>query len=119
GADHLSINVITYNFFRSIRSTRADYFILLTTLLGQKEVLIASVLAIVVILLVKKRYRLASHFALLLAMTAFFIFVLKNVFHSLRPWGILHAPDTFSMPSGHATLSFALFLGIAYFAART
>src|SRR5207237_537260 len=34
--------------------------------------------------------------------------------HSTRPWGILHNPESFSMPSGHATLSTAFYLGIAF-----
>lgn len=118
GAPHLAINELSYNFFRSIRSERIDHYVLVTTLLGQKEVLFILGLLVAGLLLIQKRYRLATHIGLLLILTAGSIFLLKNLFHSLRPWGISQAPETYSMPSGHATLSFAIFFGLTYFATR-
>lgn len=118
GASHLNLNLIIHNFFRSIRGVRLDNCALYITLIGQKEILFTALGAIIVLLLVRKRFRLATHFALLLALTAASVFILKNTFQSLRPWGILQSPDSFSMPSGHATVSFTILLAIAYFSTK-
>ena len=112
GSANILINNALYHLFRGIRTPSLDQTILYLTLLGQKEVLLSSLLLIVLWLIYNKHLRLALHGFLLGMIAAGSVFSLKRLFHLPRPWGILHSPESFAFPSGHATLAVAVYIGI-------
>lgn len=118
GAPHLAINETVYHLFRGIRSDYVYHGMLDLTLLGQKEVLLPATLIIFAWLLLIKRYRTALHLFTLAVLAAGGVYVFKHLFLLERPWGLFHSSENYSMPSGHATLSAAIYLGVAYLLAH-
>lgn len=114
GPAEITINQIIFHLFRGIRSHCADDIFLNITLLGQKEVVLPIFLTVSAWFWYRKRTRAALHIIGLAILMAGSIYLIKNCLHSLRPWGILQSPDTYSMPSGHSTLSATLYIGLAY-----
>lgn len=114
GASNLSVNDAVFHLFRGIRNTYTDNIMLNITLLGQKEVILPVVLVLFGWLLISKRWRTAVHALALGIIAAGSVFTLKNIIKSQRPWGIFASPETYSMPSGHSTLSFTIYMGLAF-----
>lgn len=119
GAKNIIINNTMFHFFRSIRSTGADSIAIDITLLGQKQVILPVVGVLFAWLIYTKRLRAAFHALALGVIAASSVFIIKHLVQSPRPWGIMHSPETFSMPSGHTTLATAVYFGIAYMIANT
>lgn len=119
GADTLTINDAVYHLFRGIRQPVMDNAMIFTTLLGQKQVIYIVILAVFAYLLYSKHYREASHAFLLVLLAMGNVFVFKHLIMSPRPWGILNNSETFSMPSGHTTLSAVLYFGLAFLLASS
>lgn len=113
GAVSITANDVIFHFFRGIRTEKIDGIMQCISLLGQKQVIVPVALALFGWLLWVKRTRAAFHVLGLVVLAAGSIFTLKHLFQSLRPWGILQSPETFSMPSGHTTLSATIYMGIA------
>lgn len=114
GASHIMINDAVFHLFRGLRNPTADKYILNITLLGQKEVVLPLVIVLFIWFIIRRRWRTAYHSLALGILAAGSVFVLKNVIQSLRPWGIVNPPETFSMPSGHVILSTTVFLGLGF-----
>lgn len=119
GAENVTANQAIYHLFRGIRSDTADNVMIYITMLGQKEVVIPAIVIFFAWLLILKRWRVALHAVTLGVLAAGSVFVIKNIIKSPRPWGIFASPETYSMPSGHATLSTTVFLGLAFLIARS
>jgi len=119
GAGNIMVNDALFHLFRGIRTDRADSLMIDITLLGQKQVILPVVAVLFAWLMVWKRWRTAFHALALGVMAAGSAFVIKNIIQSPRPWGIFHGPETFSMPSGHATLSTTVYLGLAFLLASS
>ncbi len=114
GPAEIRINNTLYHFFRGIRTHGLDTIMINLTLLGQKQVLLPVVLVFFGWLIFLKRWRLAFHALALAVLAAGGIFVIKHILKSPRPWGIYFNPESYSMPSGHATLSTTVFMGFAF-----
>lgn len=114
GASNLAANNTLFHFFRGIRNDYVDTIMINITLLGQKEVVLPVVVILFGWLLISKRWRTAAHTLALGVIAAGSVYALKNIIRSPRPWGILESPETYSMPSGHATLSLTLYMGLAF-----
>ncbi len=119
GPDGLTINNALYHFFRGIRTKGLDSVMIDITLLGQKQVILPVVIVVFGWLIFSKRWRLAFHALALAILAAGGVFVIKNIFKSPRPWGIFSNSETYSMPSGHATLATTVFIGFAFLVARS
>lgn len=118
GANNLVVNDAMYHLFRGLRTPKVDSIMLYITLFGEKTILVPVMAALTAWLFITKRPRAAIHVILLAALSGASIWVLKNAFHSLRPWGIPLATETFSMPSGHTTLATLFYAGIALVLSR-
>lgn len=118
GAANMVVNDAVFHLFRGIRNPTLDAIMLNFTILGQKEVLFTTLIVASIFLFFTKRKRAAYHLVALGVLAGGAVFVLKHLIHSIRPWGILNSPESFSMPSGHATLSATVFFGLAYFLTR-
>ncbi len=105
GSQTIGVNNVFFYLFRSFRSPNADNFQIFLTLLGDKKVLVPTILAIFAWLCWKRNWHTAWHVLLLLGLTGASILLFKNSIHSPRPWGIMNSPESHSFPSGHTTLS--------------
>lgn len=114
GANNIMVNDALFHLFRGIRTPAADTVMIWITYLGQKEVILPVVAVIFAWLIIWKRWRAAFHAAALTVMAAGTVYFLKNFLRSERPWGIFHNTESFSMPSGHATLATTVFMGLAF-----
>lgn len=118
GANNIAVNDAIFHLFRSIRSSSMDDIMLSITLLGQKQIIALIVAAVCLWLIFKKHVRTALHVLGLGVLAGGSVFVLKHLIQSMRPWGIAESPETYSMPSGHTTLSATIYIGIAFLIAR-
>lgn len=114
GSSNIMVNDAMFHLFRGIRSDVADNVMIYITLLGQKQVILPVVAVIFAWLIIWKRWRAAFHAAALAILAAGGVYVLKNIIKSPRPWGIFQNAETYSMPSGHSTLSATLFMALAF-----
>lgn len=114
GASNIMVNDALFHFFRSIRTDKLDDIAIDITLLGQKQVILPVIFAVFGWLCYCKNWRAALHTFGLGVLAAGSVFVTKNLICSARPWGIAQSPETFSMPSGHSTLSATVFFGLAF-----
>lgn len=119
GAANILANEVTFHLFRGMRSQTFDNSMLLITFLGQKQVILPIVGVIFIWLLIYKRWRAAFHTLLLGILAGGSVFIGKRIIQSARPWGILLSPESYSMPSGHATLTITIFMGLAYLIAQS
>lgn len=119
GAENIAVNDTAYHLFRGIRTEMADKIMIALTLLGQKQVILTMVAALFAYLLFSKRWRAAIHALALAVLASGSVFIIKRLVESTRPWGIFNGPETYSMPSGHATLSATIYMGIAFILANT
>lgn len=114
GAANLIVNDAAYHLVRGIQNEIASNIMIGITLLGESTVIFPVILALIAYVLFIKRYRAALHLGLLTILTSGGIYVIKHLVQSPRPWGIMGQAPSFSMPSGHATVSMAFYVGIAY-----
>jgi membrane-associated phospholipid phosphatase len=88
---------------------------LFITLLGDKFVLLPLVATLFGWLIYTKHWRTGAHVLALGLLCAGSIELFKNIVHSTRPWGVLgNSTAGFSFPSGHVTLAFAFYFGLAF-----
>lgn len=115
---NIGINDAIFHLFRGVRLASLDDWVLNITLLGQKEIALVIVLALVAWLFISKQWRAACHALALGLLAAGGIFMTKHLAHVARPWGIATHSTTFSMPSGHTVMATALYMGLAFLIAR-
>lgn len=109
-------NDVMFHLFRglSFRSNELDDTMINITLLGQKQVILPLVVTLFLWLAFWKRIWTAFHLLALGICAAGSVFVIKHILKIPRPWGIFHAPETYSLPSGHTVLSTTIYLAIAF-----
>jgi membrane protein DedA with SNARE-associated domain/membrane-associated phospholipid phosphatase len=117
--EHLFVNNAMFHFFRGMRSPHLDHLMISITMLGQERVILPIIIVLFVWLMIIKRQRAAYHLLAVGMLGASSIFILKHVIQSPRPWGIMLSPHSYSMPSGHSTLSTMIFMSIAFFIAHS
>ncbi|HTM63734.1 MAG TPA: VTT domain-containing protein [Gammaproteobacteria bacterium] len=118
-AASLTVNEAIFHLFRGARQPWLDNIMIDITLLGQKQVIYPVIIVIFGYLLYSKHFREASHAFMLGIFGAGSVFVFKHVIESTRPWGIMNNAETFSMPSGHTTMSAILYIGLAFLIANS
>lgn len=114
GSQDLTINTVFFHFFRSIRTPHFDTIMLFITFFGEKKILLPVVVVLFAWLAFKKHWHTAWHVLALGVIAAGGVHLLKIMAHSPRPWGLVHNSETYSFPSGHATLSIALYTGFTF-----
>jgi len=101
-------NEPVYHLMRSLRAISADRFFVALTLLSSK-VLMPMWLAVFVWLLIGKYWRAAFHWLALGLLCFAGAGIFKHLIHSARPTGLITTPEGWSFPSGHTTVSLAIF----------
>lgn len=119
GPASIFFNDALFHLFRGIRNTSADTIMINITLLGQKQIVLPTVLLFFICLLIYKRWWTAIHALALGVIAGGAVFVIKHIIHSPRPWGIFQNPESYSMPSGHTTLATTVYMGLAFLIASS
>lgn len=107
------INESIYHLFRGIYTPQGRNIMVYLTLLGQKQVILPVACIIVAWFLFTRQWHIAFHALGLFVLTVISVVLIKHGLHSPRPWGIVHAPESFSFPSGHTTLTTTFYIGLA------
>jgi membrane protein DedA with SNARE-associated domain/membrane-associated phospholipid phosphatase len=110
-SNQLIVNNALFYLFRSLRGASGDHTFIGFTLLGQDYILIPVVAILTLYFIWKKYWHTAIHTVILLSLTGIGITVFKHLVKSIRPWGI-EGVSGYSFPSGHTTLSTALYAGL-------
>lgn len=109
----LLINQSIYHLFRGIYTPEGRDIMIYITLLGQKQVIVPAACIIVAWFFITKQWHIALHALGLFVLTIISVVAIKHGVHSLRPWGIVQSPESFSFPSGHTTLTTTFYIGLA------
>ncbi|MBD9427433.1 bifunctional DedA family/phosphatase PAP2 family protein [Pseudomonas sp. PDM15] len=100
------------------RSASVDSLAILITGLGDFRTQVAAGVLVTLLLLLSRRVHAAIFLASCTLFTALATTGLKQLFARARP-DVLHQPlETFSLPSGHSSAAFALFLALGVLAGR-
>ena len=98
-------------------SSIVHFFILITSLGSTAISCLVVILVCVICAIIRQPYILIGLLVSTLG-SSIFTFLSKLLFHRVRPAGILLLEQSYSFPSGHATISIALYGFIAYLAIR-
>jgi membrane protein DedA with SNARE-associated domain/membrane-associated phospholipid phosphatase len=103
-----ALNFPIYNLLRSLRNDYVDSVMVVITMLGDKTLVLFSGL-LFIWMLVKRYWRTAWHWLLLLITTVGLEHFIKHLIFSPRPGNLLNGPIDSSFPSGHTLCSFTFF----------
>ncbi len=103
----------------SIHTQVGNNVMIAATLLGEKKVLLPAGAIIFVWLLWQRYYRAAWHWLAALSLSGSLAYLIKYLYYSPRPGGILALDLSSSFPSGHVVLSVAVYGFLAILVART
>ena len=106
------------HFFQGLRSTWADLFFVAVTELGDSLVNTSLVIAIFIVLLLKRLRRTALFWLLAAVGGSIGMQFLKWAFHLPRPTNLYEGISSFSFPSGHTTMSVVIYGFLAIILAR-
>lgn len=107
-------NDVVYYFFRNLRVPWLDKIVIVITSFGYYKMLSVVVAALIIWLVVRRQRLAAIHWFIGWMCVLGSIFILRLLYFSSRPWGILRAPTTSSFPSGHVTGSIVFYFLFAF-----
>jgi membrane protein DedA with SNARE-associated domain/membrane-associated phospholipid phosphatase len=107
-----------YHFFQSLRTPWADHFLVAATELGDSFVNICISGSVLLVLLLRRRYRTAGYWVLTILGGLVGVQLLKWLVHLPRPVAIYHGTSAYGFPSGHTTMSVILYGFLAILIAR-
>ncbi|MCD6055935.1 MAG: yabI [Gammaproteobacteria bacterium] len=113
-----AINHGVHFFFRSWYNEWGMKTAIVLTTLGEKGILLLMMIPITIYLFIKKQTYSAWHFLGIALLSASGIFIFKHLVQSVRPMDLIGDINNFSFPSGHTTLSVAVWGFIAVVIAR-
>jgi undecaprenyl-diphosphatase len=105
-------------FLQSLRTSWTDPVMIAITMLGDWPVTSAVATVGCIVLLAYRRVRLAVGLGMALVSTTIFVQGMKVIVHAPRPIEIYRGPDAFTFPSGHATVTAALYGVLGFIAFR-
>ena len=95
--------------FQSLRSEPVDQIMVLVTMAGDGTVVATLAAIFIVALLVARRWKLAAGVTIAIVTATAFVPIAKSLVGRARPTALYEGADSFSFPSGHATLSMVTF----------
>jgi len=107
-----------YHFFQSLRTPWADRIFVAVTELGDSFINICLSGAVLLVLLLKRCYRIAGYWVLTVLGGLLGVQLLKWLIHLPRPVAIYHGASAYGFPSGHTTMSVILYGFLAILLAR-
>jgi membrane protein DedA with SNARE-associated domain/membrane-associated phospholipid phosphatase len=105
----MHLNFPFFNLLQSFRLKPLDQFTLIMTLLGYVKLLLSVAAVILVVLLLQRQFWTAWHWLAIILISAGITDILKKWVHEPRPPLVQESIHTGAFPSGHVTLSTALF----------
>jgi membrane protein DedA with SNARE-associated domain/membrane-associated phospholipid phosphatase len=103
------LNLPIFNLLQSFRLKSLDHFAIVMTLLGYVNLLLITATILFIFLLWQRRFWTALHWLAVVVLSAGLAGILKKMFHEPRPPLVRESIHTGSFPSGHVTLSTAVF----------
>lgn len=103
------VDQAVYHFFRSLRIHWANNVFVAITELGDSFVNVLLSLAVLLTLMVKRRWRAAGFWVLAVAGGLLGVQFLKWTLHLPRPVDIYQGTSAYSFPSGHTTMSVIIY----------
>ena len=105
-------------YLQSLRTEPFDRLMVGLTMLGDGMVLGPVAAAVLAVFLWHRRWRMAGALATAFVSAALFVPLIKTFIHRARPIALYNGADSYSFPSGHATLSATIIGMCALVAAR-
>lgn len=99
------------SYLQSLRTAPFDSLMIGVTMLGDGVVLGPVAISVVVAVAWHKRWKLAGVLTTAFVSAALFVPLVKTFIHRARPIALYNGADSYSFPSGHATLS-ATIIGV-------
>jgi membrane protein DedA with SNARE-associated domain/membrane-associated phospholipid phosphatase len=103
-----------YHLFLGLHDPRIAKIMLLITTFGENVVILPVSFMLFIWLAYHKNWRVAWHCLAIGVLAALATAFFKHFFFSIRPPCLLNGPQTSSFPSGHVTLSIAIYGFLAY-----
>ena len=113
-----NLDLYVYHWLQSLRSPLGDRLLIITTEIGDGWVLYSFTLLLSLVLLVRRRWRAAVHWMLTVAIVGLLTMALKHYTAVERPPLLDNSLMNYSFPSGHASVSVAVFGFMAVIMAR-
>ena len=110
----MGIDLVVYNFMRSIESQNLTVFSKFISILTEPIFLIIVSLFLGIFVYFKKSKKQGILFSLTMISSGILIKVFKEIFQRVRPQNPIVLESGFSFPSGHVTMSI-VFFGLAFF----
>jgi len=110
----VSIDVRVANLLTIFRNPQLTDIFLWITLLGKWQVIFIFTIAVIFILWLWKKQSFIIPFLLSIAGSEVFTVIGKHIFHRPRPTVAVYFENSFSFPSGHATIAMAFYGFLAY-----
>ena len=110
----IGFNNAVYHLFRGLRTPTLDKVMLVITTLGFKNVLLPLVITLTAWFAFRKKWLAAIHWFMNGLIVSGAIFVCKSLHYNPRPTGTMKYLTSSSFPSGHTTLTVALFGFLAF-----
>ena len=113
-----NLDLYLYHWLQSLRSPLGDHLMIITTEIGDSRVLYSFTLLLSLVLLARRRWRAAVHWLLTVVIVGLLTEALKHYTAVARPPLLDNSLMNFAFPSGHASLSVAVFGFLAVLLAR-
>ena len=112
-------DVAIFQFLQSLRTEPMDRLMVAITMLGDGVVLLPVVVAMILVLLAQRAWRLALATATTISAAFLLVPALKLLLQKSRPISIYEGASAYSFPSGHTTMTTVIFGVMALLAARS
>lgn len=103
-----------YHLFLGLHDPLINKIMIIITTFGEKTVIIPVSFTVFIWLIFQKKWRTAWHFLAISLLAAALADVFKFFYFNPRPPCLLNGPQTSSFPSGHVTLSIAIYGFLGY-----
>src|SRR5262249_1679620 len=113
-----ALNEPLFIFFRSIRNTYTDPLMIAITFLGEKIILLPAVLLIAIWLMARRTVKAGVIYLGITLLGAGAVGVMKHLYYSARPEGLMYSEMSSSFPSGHTVLAVVVFGFLAFLIAQ-
>ena len=107
------------NLLAIFRTTELIRFFFWITLLGKWEIVLIFIIATILILWIWEKRSYIIPLLLCVSGSEAFTLIGKLIFHRARPDSAIYLEDSFSFPSGHATIAIAFYGFLAYIIIRS
>lgn len=111
-------DIAVFHLMQALRTSWADQVMIRITELGDAFVVIAVAASVTAWLLWKRAWRTAVHWVCAVALAEAFTFAIKITLRVPRPQAAVKGWETFSFPSGHATVNTTMYAFLAYLVVR-